>query len=225
MPWTPRGPPAMPVSAKICGIRDEATLECAIEGGAGAVGFVFYPRSPRSVTPARAAELAAAAGDRVARVGVFVDPDDEFLAEVLSQADLDLLQLHGEESAERLAEIRARHGVAVMKAIRVAAASDLDLARDYVDIADKLMFDGRAPDSMAGAMPGGNRVTFDWRLLAGRSWPCPWILSGGLDPGNVAAAIRISDASEVDVSSGVEDAPGRKSLDLVRRFLACVRAH
>ena len=158
-------------------------------------------------------------------MGVFVDPDDELLAEVLSQADLDLLQLHGEESAERLAEIRARHGVAVMKAIRVAAASDLDLARDYVDIADKLMFDGMAPASMAGAMPGGNRVTFDWRLLAGRSWPCPWILSGGLDPGNVAAAIRISDAREVDVSSGVEDAPGRKSLDLVRRFLACVRAH
>ena len=215
----------MPVSAKICGIRDEATLECAIEGGASAVGFVFYPPSPRSLTPAQAAKLASAAGSRVARVGVFVDPDDELLANVLSEADLDLLQLHGSESAARLAEIRERHGIAVMKVIKVAVPADLELAHDYVDTADKLMFDSKAPKSMAGAMPGGNRVTFDWRILEGRSWPRPWILSGGLDPDNVDDAIRISKAQEVDVSSGVEDAPGLKNLDRVRTFLARVAAH
>ncbi len=215
----------MPVSAKICGIRDEATLECAIEGGASAVGFVFYPPSPRSLTPAQAAKLASAAGSRVARVGVFVDPDDELLANVLSEAHLDLLQLHGSESAARLAEIRERHGIAVMKVIKVAVPADLELAHDYVDTADKLMFDSKAPKSMAGAMPGGNRVTFDWRILEGRSWPRPWILSGGLDPDNVDDAIRISKAQEVDVSSGVEDAPGLKNLDRVRTFLARVAAH
>lgn len=215
----------MPVSAKICGIRDEATLECAIEGGASALGFVFYPPSPRSLTPAQAAKLASAAGSRVARVGVFVDPDDELLANVLSEAELDLLQLHGSESAARLAEIRERHGIAVMKVIKVAVPADLELAHDYVDTADKLMFDSKAPKSMAGAMPGGNRVTFDWRILEGRSWPRPWILSGGLDPDNVDDAIRISKAQEVDVSSGVEDAPGLKNLDRVRTFLARVAAH
>ena len=215
----------MSVNAKICGIRDRETLECAIEGGAGAVGFVFYPRSPRSVTPKQAGELASAAGPRVTRVGVFVDPGDDFLADVLSQAEIDLLQLHGTESAKRLADIRKRHGIAVMKAIKVARPADIKLADDYWETADKLMFDGKAPESMTGAMPGGNRVTFDWHMLEGRTWPRPWILSGGLDPDNVDDAIRISNAREVDVSSGVEDAPGHKNLDLVRTFLKRVATH
>ena len=124
-----------------------------------------------------------------------------------------------------MAQIRERFQISVMKAIKVSEAADLDAADEFLDAADKLMFDGKAPKSMAGAMPGGNRVTFDWHMLVGRSWPCPWILSGGLDPDNVADAIAISGAMEVDVSSGVEDAPGEKNLDLVRAFLARVQAH
>ncbi len=215
----------MTVGAKICGIRDVPTLECAIENGADSVGFVFYPRSPRAVTAAQAGKLAAAAGTSVTRVGVFVDPDDELLAEVLAAASLDLLQLHGSESAARLAQVRERFQIAVMKAIKVSDAADLETAGDFAKTADKLMFDGKAPKSMAGAMPGGNRVTFDWHMLEGRSWACPWMLSGGLDPENVDAAITISGAKEVDVSSGVESAPGAKNLDLVRAFLARVQAH
>ena len=215
----------MTVAAKICGIRDLPTLECAIEGGARSVGFVFYPRSPRSVTPVQAGRLADAAGSSVTRVGVFVDPDDDLIAETLAVASLDLLQLHGSESAARLAQIRERFQIGVIKAIKVSDAADLDAADEFLDAADKLMFDGKAPQSMAGAMPGGNRVTFDWNMLEGRSWPCPWILSGGLDPDNVDDAITISGAMEVDVSSGVEDAPGEKNLDLVRAFLARVQAH
>jgi phosphoribosylanthranilate isomerase len=215
----------MTVGVKICGIRDVPTLECAIKGGARSVGFVFYPRSPRCITAAQAGKLTAAAGTSVTRVGVFVDPDDQLLAEVLSAASFDLLQLHGSESAARLAQIRERFQIAVMKAIKVSEAADLEAAEEFVDTADKLMFDGKAPKSMAGAMPGGNRVTFDWHLLEGRSWTCPWMLSGGLDPDNIDDAITISGAKEVDVSSGVESSPGEKNLDLVRAFLARAQAH
>ena len=215
----------MTVGAKICGVRDVQTLECAIEGGAQAVGFVFYPRSPRAVTPAQAATLAEAAGTSVTRVGVTVDPGDELLDDILSVATLDVIQLHGSESPERLIEIRERFQIAVMKAIKVSEPADLAAADDYVEAADMLMFDGKAPKSMAGAMPGGNRVTFDWQILQGRDWPLPWILSGGLDPDNVAQAIAISGARTVDVSSGVEAAPGEKDLNLVRAFLARVQAH
>ena len=215
----------MTVAAKICGIRDVATLECAIESGASAVGFVFYPRSPRSLTAAAAGELAAAAGSGITRIGVVVDPDDDLLDEILSVTPLDMLQLHGSESPERLAQIRERFQIAVMKAIKISKPADLSAADDYAATADKLMFDGKAPKLMAGAMPGGNRVTFDWRMLEGRTWPLPWILSGGLDPENIDDAITISGAREVDVSSGVENAPGEKNLDLVREFLSRVRAH
>ncbi|MDA0261399.1 MAG: phosphoribosylanthranilate isomerase [Proteobacteria bacterium] len=196
-----------------------------MEGGAQAVGFVFYPRSPRSVTAAQAGELANAAGSRVTRVGVFVDPDDALLEQVLSVATLDMLQLHGSETVERLTEIRKRFQIAVMKAIKVSMPSDLEAAGDYVESADKLMFDGKAPKTMTGAMPGGNRVSFDWHMLEGRNWSCPWMLSGGLDCENIDEAIAISGAHEVDVSSGVEDAPGHKNLNLVRAFLARVQAH
>ncbi len=214
----------MTVTAKICGINDALSMRTAVEGGASHVGLVFYPPSPRSVTPAAAAALAAIAGTRAVRTGLFVDPDDALIDDVLSQAPLDLLQLHGKESPDRVAALRRRTGRRVMKAIRVGGKADIDGATAYLDAADWLMFDALPPRDMKNALPGGNAVAFDWTLLAGRAWPLPWMLAGGINAGNVAEAVRLSGARVVDTSSGVEDAPGRKSPDKIRAFLAAVAA-
>jgi len=214
----------MTVVAKICGINDVPAMAAAVAGGAAFVGLNFYPPSPRFVTPAAAAELVVPVPAGVSRVGLFVDPDDATLAETLARLPLDLLQLHGDETPARIAAVRARFGVAVMKAVRVAGPADVAAADAYAGIADWLLFDARAPAEMAGALPGGNALVFDWRLIAGRSWPCPWMLSGGLTPENVAHAVRISGARAVDVSSGVEDRRGHKSPALIAAFLAAVAA-
>lgn len=214
----------MTVTAKICGITDALAMRTAVEGGASHVGLVFYPPSPRSVTPAAAAELAAIAGTRALRTGLFVDPDDALIDDVLSQVPLDLLQLHGKESPERVAALRRRTGRRVMKAIRVGGKADIDGATAYLDAADWLMFDALPPRDMKNALPGGNAVAFDWTLLSGRAWPLPWMLAGGINAGNVATAVHLSGARVVDTSSGVEDAPGRKSPDKIRAFLAAVAA-
>ena len=212
----------MTVTAKICGINDPAAMKAAVEGGASHVGLVFYPPSPRSVTPAVAAELADVAGNRAVRAGLFVDPDDATIDAVLSQVPLDLIQLHGTETPERVAALRRRTGRPVMKAVRIGGAADIDGARAYLDAADWLMFDALPPKEMADALPGGNAVAFDWGLLAGRGWPLPWMLAGGINAGNVAEAVRRSGARVVDTSSGVEDAPGCKNPDKIRAFLAAV---
>jgi phosphoribosylanthranilate isomerase len=214
----------MTVTAKICGINDALAMRTAVEGGASHVGLVFYPPSPRSVTPAAAAELAEIAGTRAVRTGLFVDPDDALIDDVLSQVPLDLLQLHGKETPERVAALRRRAGRAVMKAIRVGSKADIDGATAYLDAADWLMFDALPPKDMKNALPGGNAVAFDWALLSGGAWPLPWMLAGGIHAGNVADAVRLSGARVVDTSSGVEDAPGRKSPDKIRAFLAAVAA-
>jgi phosphoribosylanthranilate isomerase len=214
----------MTVTAKICGINDALSMRTAVEGGASHVGLVFYPPSPRSVTPAAAAALAAIAGTRAVRTGLFVDPDDALIDDVLSQAPLDLLQLHGKDSPDRVAALRRRTGRRVMKAIRVGRKADIDGATAYLDAADWLMFDALPPNDMKNALPGGNAVAFDWTLLAGRAWPLPWMLAGGINAGNVAEAVRLSGARVVDTSSGVEDMPGRKSPDKIRAFLAAVAA-
>ncbi len=211
----------MTVSAKICGINAPAAMNAAVAGGAAYVGLVFYPPSPRYVTPAEAAALAALGGAAL-RVGLFVDADDDLLATVLDAVALDLLQLHGGETPERVAEVRARHDIAVMKTISVAGEADIARAHDYEHTADRLLFDAKPPADMAHALPGGNALSFDWRLLGGRAWACPWMLSGGLDADNVAEAVRISGAPAVDVSSGVEDAPGHKSPERIARFLEAV---
>jgi phosphoribosylanthranilate isomerase len=156
-------------------------------------------------------------------VALMVDADDAALDALLEGFRPDLLQLHGKETPERVAAVRARTGLPVMKAIGVGEAADLEAAKPYETVADRLLFDAKPP-KRDGALPGGNAVSFDWTLLAGRRWARPWMLSGGLAPGNVAAAIRISGAAAVDVSSGVEDRPGHKSPRLIRRFLAAVRA-
>lgn len=214
----------MTVEAKICGINSEPAMRAAVAGGAAFVGLVFYAPSPRAVTAERAAALGALVPDGVTRVGLFVDMDDRSLAAILSAAPLDLLQLHGSETPARVRQIRETFGIPVMKAVRVASAGDIAAADGYLEVADRILFDAKAPTGMKGALPGGNALAFDWRLVAGRAWPLPWMLSGGLDAGNVAEAVRISGAPAVDVSSGVESAPGVKDAARIRDFLGAVKA-
>jgi len=211
------------IDAKICGVSDRPGIEACVAGGARYVGFVFFPRSPRHVTPVQAAGLSAMLPDSIVPVALAVDPDDALIAEIDAQAGVSMYQLHGSETPERVADIKARTGKRVMKAIKVSDASDFDAAEAYLDVADMLLFDAKPPAEMANALPGGNAVSFDWTLLAGRNWSLPWMLSGGLDPENVAEAIRVSGASAVDVSSGVENAPGVKDAGRIAAFLAAVK--
>lgn len=214
----------MRIEAKICGIRTVEAARAAVAGGAAFVGFVFYPPSPRAATPEGAARIAADLPPGLGKVAVTVDADDEALGAILKAYDFDLLQLHGKESPARVAEVRRRFGRPVMKAIPVAGAEDLGRAGDYLPVADRLLFDAKPPKDMEGALPGGNALSFDWALLAGRDWPKPWFLSGGLDAGNLAEALRVTRAPAVDVSSGVEDKPGRKSPEKIAAFLQALAA-
>lgn len=214
----------MPIEAKICGVSTPDALAAAAAGGARWIGLVFFPRSPRAVTPEQAAALVAGMGPQPQTVALLVDPDDALIERVVRAVRPDLLQLHGEESPRRVAQVRERWGVPVMKAVKIARAEDLAPATDYEPVADRLLFDAKPPKTMADALPGGNAVSFDWRLLAGRRWQRPWMLSGGLHAGNLREAVEISGASAVDVSSGVEDAPGRKSPDKIRAFLELCRS-
>lgn len=214
----------MTVRAKICGLNDEASMRAAVEGGAAFVGLVFYPPSPRAVTPELAAELSAPVPASVGKVGLFVDADDRTVDAVLERCPLDLLQLHGDESPERVAALRERTGLKVMKVIRVAGPGDLEIVPSYYPVADWLMFDARPPKDMKQALPGGNALAFDWLLLRDWEFPLPWMLAGGLNAGNVAEAVRLSGARFVDTSSGVEDRPGVKSPGRIREFLEAVAA-
>ena len=214
----------MTARAKICGINSDAAMRAAIDGGAAFVGLVFFPPSPRHVPFEQAETLAALsrdlAAEAVQRVGLFVDPDDDVIADAVAAADLDIVQLHGDETPDRVDAVRKRFGKPVMKAIGVRAHGDLDRAADYFECADYLLFDGLAdPDN---PIPGGNAETFDWRLMTGRDWPLPWMLAGGLTPDNVARAIHETGAALVDVSSGVEAARGKKDPAKIRAFLAAV---
>lgn len=209
-----------PVAVKICGLGSADALAGALEGGARRVGFVFYPPSPRNIAIDRAAALVARVPRGVEAVGVFVEPDDALLDEVLGRAPLSALQLHGRETPRRVAQLRARYGLPVVKAVQVADEDDLAQAGAYAPVADRLMFDARPP--AGAALPGGNGVAFDWRLLAGRTWPRPWVLSGGLTPDNVARAVAETGAREVDVSSGVESAPGVKDPARIAAFFAAL---
>ncbi|MGH6915666.1 MAG: phosphoribosylanthranilate isomerase [Geminicoccales bacterium] len=213
----------MSVQAKICGINAPDAMRAAVDGGVDFVGLVFYPPSPRHVTPAQAADLAAAAPPAVMRVGLYVDAEDAVFEATVRRAGLGLLQLHGAEPPARVRALKEAFGVPVMKVVRVAAAEDLAAAEPYLGVADRLLFDAKPPREMANALPGGNALAFDWQLIAGRRWPCPWMLSGGLTAANLAEAVRISGAGAVDVSSGVEDAPGRKSALKIAAFLAAAK--
>ncbi|GGG20114.1 N-(5'-phosphoribosyl)anthranilate isomerase [Caldovatus sediminis] len=208
---------------KICGVNGAAAMDAAVAAGADAVGFVFFPPSPRAVTPAQAAALSARAPQGAPlRVGLFVDPTEAAIAAVLAALPLDLIQLHGAETPARCAAIRARFGVRVMKALGVARAEDLDALADYAPVVDRFLLD--AKPSPAATLPGGNAESFDWTLPAGRAIPRPWLLAGGLTPENVARAIRESGAPGVDVSSGVERSRGVKDPALIARFVAAAKA-
>ncbi|MDB5689607.1 MAG: N-(5-phosphoribosyl)anthranilate isomerase [Sphingomonas bacterium] len=210
------------VRAKICGLSTAATLDAAIAGGASHVGFVFFPRSPRNLTIPRVEELAARTPGHVMRVGVFVDPDDALLERVASAARLDAIQLHGRETPDRVAAVKARLGIETWKAVAVRTRADLAAAGTYRGAADRIVYDAKTPEG--ADLPGGMGLRFDWTLLRGFAHPLPWILSGGLDAGNLAEAVAISGATLVDVSSGVESAPGVKDVDKIAGFLQSVDA-
>ena len=213
----------MPVAVKICGLNDPAATAAAVEGGARYLGFVFYPPSPRAVTPELAADLATRApGDRTL-VGVFVDPDDALLERVLARVPLHALQLHGAETPERVQAIRARTGRIVIKALSVAGAGDLAAVPGHAEVADMILFDARPPRE-PGRLPGGNGLAFDWRLLQDLRLARPWLLSGGLSVANLEAAIALCRPPAVDVSSGVERRPGQKDPARIRRFLDLARS-
>lgn len=212
----------MPIKVKICGIRSAEALDAALSAGADFIGLVFFPPSPRHVDLAAAAALADAARGRAAIVALLVDATDEQVIEVMAGVSPDILQLHGSETPERVADIRRRSGRRVMKAIKVETAADADAALRYA-AADLILFDAKAPKG--AVLPGGNGLVFDWHALADVTprLACPWMLSGGLTPDTVAEAVRLTGAPMVDVSSGVETAPGHKSAELIRRFLRAAK--
>ena len=207
----------MPVSVKICGLSDRAGLDAAMAAGARYVGFVFFAKSPRAVTVEQAAALAVEVPPGIAKVALVVDADDATLDEIVARVPLDMLQLHGHETPERVAEVRARHGLPVMKAVGVASEADLPALDVYAAVADQLLVGAKAPKG--APLPGGNGLAFDWQLIAGRRWPVPWMLAGGLTPDNLAEAVARTGARQVDVSSGVESAPGVKDEVRIRAFL------
>ncbi len=212
----------MSVLAKICGITDESAMRAAVINGANFVGLVFYPPSPRSLDAMSASRLVSLVPPSITKVGLFVNPINNQLNSVLNDVSLDLIQLHGEETPERCNEIRKIFGLPVMKVIKVSNIYDIEGVSDYYEAVDWLMFDAKAPDSMDNALPGGNALKFDWNLLAGRNWPLPWMLAGGLNAENVGTAVAESGAMIVDVSSGVESSPGEKDPLEIERFMQAV---
>ncbi|MDG2002183.1 MAG: phosphoribosylanthranilate isomerase [Novosphingobium sp.] len=206
---------------KICGISTPETLDAAIRARADYVGFNFYPPSPRYVAPGDAAALGARAEGHITRAGVFVDADDAMLAEAVAAAQLDVLQLHGQETPERAAQLKARFGLPVWKALAVTTQDDVTRAGDYADAADLVLFDAKTPKG--SALPGGMGLSFDWSLVAHWKGPLAWGLAGGLTPDNVAQAVQLTSAPLVDTSSGVESAPGVKDVDKIAAFCKAAR--
>ncbi len=209
---------ASDISVKICGVTAPDQIDAASRAGARYLGFNFFPKSPRYVDPAKAAALAAVVPVGVAKVGLVVNASNVELDRITDVVPLDILQLHGTETPERVTEVKERYGLPIMTVIGVANADDLAAIDEYADVADQLLIDAKPPRD--AVLPGGNGLSFDWRLLAGRKyWKRPWMLAGGLTPENVAEAIRMTGARQVDVASGVESAPGVKDTELMTRFV------
>lgn len=209
------------VAVKICGLTRPADVAAVAEAGARYMGLVFFDRSPRHVALDVAREIALAAPPGIAKVALTVDATDAAIDGLLDVVPLDMLQLHGAESPERVAELRDRTGLPVMKAVGVATEHDLPRLADYADAADQILVD--AKPAPGADLPGGNGLAFDWRLLEGRRWTGPWMLAGGLTPETVAEAVRLTGARQVDVSSGVERAPGAKDPARIARFVAAAQ--
>jgi phosphoribosylanthranilate isomerase len=212
----------MVVRVKICGIASAEAADAVVRAGADFAGLVFHPRSPRYVTGEQAAQLSARLKGRVRVVALLSDPKDDEIAAAIKSANPDFVQMHGRETPARVAEIQARFGRPVIKAIAVADVDDLASVPQFERVADMLLFDAKPPP--AAVHEGGHGAAFDWRLLRGRTFKRPWLLAGGLNPENVARAISASEAGGVDVSSGVETAPGVKDASLIQRFVARARA-
>lgn len=212
----------MSTRIKFCGLRRPEDVAAAAQAGAAYIGLVFFPRSPRHLTPGAARGLALAAPQGIAKVALTVNATDAELDAILSEVPVDMLQLHGAETPARVAEVKSRTGLPVMKAVGVSTEADLaDLDR-FGQVADQILVD--AKPSKDASLPGGNGLAFDWRLIVHRRWPVPWMLAGGLTPANVAEAIRLTGARQVDVSSGIESAPGVKDAALMRDFAEAVRS-
>ena len=211
------------VEVKICGLSNTETLDAALDAGADYVGFVFYGPSPRNIDYAKARELAKQTGSRAKKVALTVNADDQKIDEICDALQPDFIQAHGSETPERIAHIRDRTGVPVIKAIKVKDITDINSASGYQGSAEMILFDAKAPESLEGALPGGNGITFDWSLLGDEQAQPRFMLSGGLDADNLREAVRITNAPIADVSSGVETSPGVKNVDLIKAFVSAVK--
>ena len=208
----------MNVRSKLCGLNTVQDIDAAIQAGAAYVGFVFFAKSPRNLDIAEARELALRVPVGISKVALVVNADNTLLDQITTSVPLDMLQLHGDESLERVAEVKARYGLPVMKALGIATSEDVERAQTYSGVADQLLLDAKP---MAGQdLPGGNGFSFDWTLLQGQTWSVPWMLAGGLTPANVASAVQLSGAQQVDVSSGIEITPSQKSPELMMEFVS-----
>ena len=205
---------------KICGLSTPETVHTALENSADMIGFIFFPKSPRNVSVGQAAELRKQAIGKAEAVAVTVDADEAFLDAIVSAMRPDWLQLHGHETPQRVVEVKSRYGLPVMKALSVREAADLEAISPYSGIADRFLFDAKAPEG--SQLPGGNGVSFDWKLLATLDHGLNYMLSGGLNAGNVGEALAITHAPGIDISSGVENAPGIKDIRLINDFFAAV---
>lgn len=212
----------MQLDIKICGLKTADALAAALDGGASHVGFIFFAKSPRNLSPQQAAGLRQAAQGRAQAVAVTVDADDDFLDTIVATMAPDMLQLHGSETAARVSAVKARYGLPVMKALAISQAADLDQISAFQTVADRFLFDAKPPKD--ATLPGGNGVSFDWQLLDGLDRSIDYMLSGGLDATNVGDALRLANPSGLDISSGVESAPGVKDKALIADFLDAVRA-
>lgn len=212
----------MTLAIKICGLKTDTAMAAALAGGASHVGFIFFAKSPRFVDPAEAGRLRQAAIGKAKAVAVTVDADDALLDEIVARMQPDMLQLHGSETPVQVAELKTRYGLPVMKVLSVSEAADLERIKPYVGVADRLMFDAKPPKG--SQLPGGNGVAFDWRILAGLDAGLDYMLSGGLNAANVGDALRLANPPGIDISSGVESAPGVKDPALIEQFFRAVRA-
>lgn len=209
------------IKVKICGLTRPQDVDACIAGRADYAGFNFFPKSPRYVTTAQARALAEQAGDALTRVALVVNADNALLDQITAEVPLDMLQLHGRETPERVAEIRSRYNLPVMKVLGVASERDLTPIQAYCAVSDQLLIDAKAPEG--AKLPGGNGISFDWELVAGLDFPIPWMLAGGLTDANVAEAVARTGVHQVDAASGIESAPGVKDAGKIARFVAAAR--
>jgi len=212
----------MPIDVKICGINSAEALDAAARGGAKMLGFVFFEKSPRNISHDEARDLLARVPAGITKVALMVNPNDSDAQSIARELSFDMIQLHGAESVERVAELKVLTGLSVMKAIGIEGPDDIARVHAYEDVCDRILLDAKPPKG--AVLPGGNALSFDWSLIAGEKWCKPWLLAGGLNAGNLAEAVKTSGTSFVDVSSGVEDAPGQKSVEKIRAFLDLARA-